>query len=275
MLPVLGFGAGCGSDVPSFPEPERDGGLECGSAPSTGDAASDADGGAAPGTCASGEVCLAGRCYATCESDQQCARTQMCMGGVCVAGERPDASPPPDAGPPDPCDMVMCETEDAPVCHPTGECVQCVEMGDCTPAAPICDLAAGSCVTFTADLICAPCNSDFECDGGRVCAERAEAGERVCLASCAEGEECPQGFSCDGEVCAPRLGTCTGIRAAATSRSCMADADCVPLGQTPPPGVCQGAMPDMMIAGTCVQPCGTPDQCLEGFTCDAGFCRSL
>ena len=116
VLPVLGFGAGCGSDVPSFPEPERDGGLECGSAPSTGDAASDADGGAAPGTCASGEVCLAGRCYATCESDQQCARTQMCMGGVCVAGERPDASPPPDAGPPDPCDMVMCETEDAPVC---------------------------------------------------------------------------------------------------------------------------------------------------------------
>lgn len=248
----------CGSDVPSFPEPPVDSGVECG--PSS-------DGGGA-GSCPGDQVCLNRRCYDPCTSQAQCARSQTCEDGVCVEGERPDGGTP-DAG--------LCPggcSGATPICHPTGVCTACAEgaAGECGAAAPICELAYGACVGFVADRICAPCNTSVDCDGGRTCTERG--GERVCLAPCAEGGVCPRGFTCGADtLCAPSFGTCTGIRNGVTSQACATDADCEPLGVTPPAGVCQGASEG--VPGVCVQACSMETDCLDGRSCAAGYCRPI
>lgn len=195
--------------------------------------------------------------------------SQSCRDGVCVSGDRPDAGPPPDAGPvcAEPCEGAT------PICHPAGECVTClVGTGECGAAAPVCDYAFGECVGFV-DQVCAPCNADVDC-GARRCA--MTAAERVCLTACAEEDPaCPQGFSCiDEGLCAPSFGTCTAIRVAAASAPCAVDADCVPLGVTADPGVCQGASEG--VPGACFQACRADmDDCRAGTTCIAGFCRPL
>lgn len=268
----LAVAAGCGDDIPKFPELPRDSAVECTVAGSA------ADGGrvdaAAPLACPSGEVCLGGRCYPACEDNAQCADSQICRDGVCVEGVRPDSGPP-DAGMDaavDPCLEITCEMP--PVCHPTGTCVECLDRPDCSPATPICDFASGTCRAFVADEVCAPCNETLDCDGGRTCVSLPALGERVCLAPCAIGEACPAGFTCDPEIgaCKPRLGTCTSIRNALARKPCMEDADCVPLGVTPPPDVCQGEDATTGALGACVQLCGTPDQCTAGYTCSGGKC---
>ncbi len=236
------------------------------------------DGGAAdasaPLACPSGQVCLGGRCYPACDDNAQCADRQVCRDGVCVEGARPDAGPP-DGGMDaavDPCLTVMCE---APlVCHPTGACVECVDRPDCGPAAPICDLAYGTCRVFAADEICAPCNETLDCDGGRRCVNLPAQGERVCLSPCDAGESCPAGFVCDRALgaCKPRLGSCTSIRNALARLPCMEDADCVPIGATVPADICRGEDPAAGLPGRCVQLCGTSDQCTSGFNCSDGIC---
>ena len=82
----LGFAAvallsACGEDLPSFPATPRDFGIECTSTAATG------DGGTTPGTssgCATGEVCLQGRCYDGCTDDDDCAASEQCTRGVCA-----------------------------------------------------------------------------------------------------------------------------------------------------------------------------------------------
>ena len=272
-LIVLAFAAACGDDIPKFAELPKDSSVECTSA-----AAGPRDGGggdaAAPLACPTGEVCLGGRCYPACDDNAQCADTQVCRDGVCVEGARPDAGPS-DAGTdamPDPCEGVMCETPF--VCHPSGTCVECLDRPDCGPAAPICDLAYGTCRAFVADEICAPCNESLDCDGGRRCATIAEANERVCLPPCDMGEACPAGFLCDSSagVCMPRLGTCTSIRNAIGRKPCMRDDECVPLGATVPPDICRGEDAMAGTPGVCVQLCGTSDQCTTGYSCSDGVC---
>ncbi|MBX3252175.1 MAG: hypothetical protein KF901_33685 [Myxococcales bacterium] len=250
---LLGLTFACGPDVPTFPDPPVDAGVECsGSQPCAGDG-----------------ICLQGRCHAPCTSSAQCASSQTCRDGLCVSGDRPDAGPPPDAGP------VCAETCEGatPVCHPSGSCVTCVVgTGECGAAAPVCDFAFGECVAFV-DQVCAPCNADVDC-GARRCA--ASGTERVCLAACeAEEPRCPQGFTCNGDsLCAPSYGTCTSVRLGATSASCNVDGDCVPLGVTPDPGVCQGASEG--VPGTCFQACRAEmDDCRAGTGCVAGFCRPI
>lgn len=258
------FLVGCGSDVPTFdplfPDPEP----EC------------VEEGMEGPRCPAGQICLGARCFEPCESDAQCSIAQMCMDGVCVTGgDRPDSGPRPDV-PPAACDLVMCDVEPNTACHPTGTCVQCIDMTGCTPAARICDLAAGICRDFAADLLCAPCNEDFDCDGGRVCAELSGTNERVCVVPCPGGVGCPQGFSCGAdEVCDAALGTCTGMRNAVTNATCMVDDDCTPIGVTAQPDTCRGEDVGMMIPGRCVHLCGTADQCPAGYICDGTTCVAM
>lgn len=245
----------CGSDAPEYPAPPRDAGLECGPLGDGGEAV----------VCSGDRVCVQGRCYEPCSSNAECAGSEVCNDdGVCVQGRRPDAGMP-DAG--------LCPggcSGDTPVCHPAGVCTACVEgAGECGAAAPICDLAYGVCSAFVEGRICAPCNSSADCDGGRTCTERG--GERVCLSPCAEGM-CPRGFACGADdLCVPGFGTCTGVRNGVTAWPCAVDADCEPLGASPPPGVCQGASEG--VPGVCIQACEAETDCLAGTSCVAGYCR--
>jgi hypothetical protein len=254
---------GCGPDTPEFNPLPVDGGRECGAAGDGGEAAS----------CGDGQICLAGRCYDGCESDQQCSGAETCEDGVCTTGTgpRPDAGVDmgTDAGP---CTGVMCE--DPEVCHPnSGVCVQCIEGGSCGAAAPICDFAYGSCVAFRSGILCAPCNIDADCpNAGETCVDRGT--EQVCLAACDAENPCPGGLRCDGGVghCVPNLGTCTQLRNAIDRTACTADIDCVPLGSAAAPGTCDPT------AMECLAACSEGFSCPGGFACDdptEGFCRAL
>ena len=256
---------GCGPDTPEFNPLPVDAGVECGTS---------ADGGASLG-CGAGEVCLAGRCYDECTSDQQCASAEMCVEGVCTTG----VGPRPDGGVDmgvdlGPCSDVVCDA-DGEECHaPSGLCVQCTgaDDPDCGAATPICDIAAGSCVTFRPGILCAPCNIDSDCpNAGETCVD--DGREQVCQAACDAGSPCPGGLQCSGEgLCVPNLGTCTQLRNAIDGIACTTDVDCVPLGTVAAPGTCDATTMQ------CLAACADGFACPGGFVCDDptdGFCRPL
>lgn len=259
------------------------------------------DGGLAGG-CASGELCIRGRCYERCTSDDQCGPREQCgSDGACVrrAGPGPDAGPMMmDSGPVDPCDSVMCT--DPEVCHPLSlQCVECNEgsvvlppgsPGRCSGARPICDIANGRCVGFT-PAQCAPCNVDAECmsgDGSFVgrCVLRdvMDWREQVCMRVC-DMTPCPAGLACmpDG-VCQPPAGSsCTTWQAATMRRGCLFDTDCNIADSSgsssfftetcegevlPPPvdgGDGDGGPGDAgpPTDGRCVQPCADTAECFD------------
>lgn len=258
---IVGLAA-CGDDRPRT---TPDSGVECtGGPPAMG--------------CAEGEVCLSGRCFAACDDDSDCARTEMCAAsGACVRR----TTPLPDGGMmdggSDPCADVACDpASPAPYCRPeSSTCAQCLERMHCGAIAPICDVARGACATYAPSL-CAPCNVSSDCVDATgspfgTCIARTEASyvEQVCVPACVDGA-CPAGMTCQGDVCVPRLGSCTGFYAAIRQRGCASDAECVPIGAVAATGTCAvqpgGADP------VCRQPCGTADQCQSDFVCDGEFC---
>ena len=279
------------------PRPDPDKAIECRpEAPSSEDAGPIEDGGARPAACAAGQICLQGRCYASCTDDSDCGPREECgASGACVRGSGPmlDAGPP-DSGPPSPCDGVECAAPS--VCHPlAGVCVECSietvaaapgEPGFCAGLRPICDVANGACVEF-APRHCAPCRVDAECDDGTGafvgrCTDRTvmgEISERVCLLECDPGAPaCPPGLVCDaGSMrCIPPAGaSCTTWLRGNARTSCLLDTDCAPIGADRSlfTGACIGEdfpmAPDGSMdadagpptPGACFQPCGVSDEC--------------
>ncbi len=237
---------GCENGVPTFPD-LTDAGVECG------------EDRACPNE---SDVCLEGRCYRPCTS--VCGPLEVCMGGVCRRGTPLDAGPS-DGGRPDAYDR--CRDLDCPSACRAGVCVQCVESSQCGGGTPICDVARGRCVAY-APSACAACNTDLDCQAGDTvygsCVSRGAAAgepeERVCLATCGEGDgRCDDGFRCDGRYCVPAADvSCTQLRALLEARACDADVDCAPIGATPEtglvPGSCQG--------GTCHLPCADSADCV-------------
>lgn len=277
---------GCGDDPPSFPRHRPDAAIEC--TPPRIDAGPPRDAGPLPDgavaidagpvlpemPCPDGEVCLQGRCYPPCATDFDCAQTEQCDEGVCTprTRPRPDAGPL-DAGSTDPCDGVTCEGA-TPACHPVnGMCVACLSLSQCG-VGELCDVSRGVCRMVTPQP-CSPCDGDAQCSGAS-CLMLDEDFERVCVVSCADGTACPTGLECEPGTnrCLPRVGSCTGYLAAVTSRSCLADEDCVPFGSAAAAGQCEGAIPPD-TTGVCRQPCGLATDCPSDFTCTDGFCRPM
>lgn len=247
--------------------------------------------------CASGEICLQGRCYVACQDDGDCGPREVCASsGACIRGTpsdggRPDAGPPPSG-----CDLVTCEAPS--VCHPLSlTCVECNEdsvgvpegePGHCSPfSTPICDIANGRCAPF-APSQCAPCNSAAACaapdgsfTGSCVLRETQGAREQVCIGPCTTEGTCPNGLRCDtvtdlvsgAEVrgCVPPIELpCTNWLRGTSSASCYSDADCAPLGATLAVYVdaCEGEMPavedgGVPTPGVCLQPCGETGHCFD------------
>lgn len=293
--------------MPPAPDPDR--AREC---YGTGIDAGSRDGGV-PG-CLADQICLQGRCYDSCHDASDCGPREECgPSGACIRATH-DAGPLPDAGPGGLCDDVECTAPQ--VCHPlSGTCVDCNEdtqgagsgdPGHCSVAAPICDIANGSCVPF-APRECAPCNSGDACtatDGSftGTCVLRETLGvrERVCLLPCTADAPCPSGLECAGVadlasgmdtmVCVPPIEMpCTNwLAGQGSGRSCSADGDCAPLGggRAVYTDACEGEAPapdgGTPTAGHCLLPCGASDDCPDPTTqqCTAGagttlFCRPL
>lgn len=288
------------SQTPPGP-PDEDVARECvPAATPTAEAGAGMDGGAAL-ACDSGEVCIAGRCYAECTDDAQCGPREMCANGVCVrrVGPMPDAGGM-DSGPGMPCDGVMCP--DPEVCHPlTGVCGACSEAtvnapdgtpGACPGLQPICDIANGRCVERMPRQ-CAPCNVNEECDPGDgsfngECVTRDVMGfrEQVCLQICDDMmNPCPAGLDCSAGHCQPFIGaSCTTWRQAVSRAACISDVDCN-IANSMGSGAfftetCEGEMaapiPDAGMdpeagvpdagnptPGTCVQPCSDSSECFD------------
>ncbi|MCS6798838.1 MAG: hypothetical protein NZ898_09945 [Myxococcota bacterium] len=273
---VVVLAVGCGEKLPVFRDPPRDAGMTC-----TASGGGDMDGGAdaarghASGRCPEGQLCLSGRCFPRCESDEDCAIGERCTTeGACA----PSTLPPADAGPRDAsadggidagaCGTAMCEGT-TPFCDPlSGRCVQCRSRDDCGGATPICEVAYGTCRAFTAARLCGPCNTDADCTGVGRCVGRDSPRERVCMRDCPDAGGCPRGFLCRSGLCTP-IGSCTGFLAGLESRACASDAECVPIGASAASGQCTGSGGTM---GICRIPCGTDMHCPDGWSCRGEFC---
>lgn len=133
----------------------------------------------------------------------------------------------------------------------SGQCLACVEDGNCTSASSAhCDAALHRCVQ---------CGADQDCGA----AGRCIAATRSCVHTCATGADCSAaGTWCDDSVCSQCDDDhpCTGSRAYCDSAtrqctSCVMDAQC-----TAP-----GAPHCNRTSGQCVG-------CLSTADCAAGFC---
>ena len=228
--------------------------------------------------CPTGQTCLQGLCFTTCDSTHTCGPRESCSSGVCVA-RTGDAGPiPHDAGVDGgPCAAVHCTS---PLMCNAGQCVQCLSSSDCGGAMPICDIGRGNCVTFSPQY-CAPCNTDGDCSGTPTashCIMRSapDATEHVCLPAVSATGGCPAGFMASGTNCVPIYFSCTALRAAQQHRACTMDSDCPQLGATPSTGLFAGMCSVDAASGArvCHYTCGIPTDCPSGLSCDvaAGFC---
>lgn len=251
------------------------------------------DGGTGGLSCTGDQICVAGRCHDRC-SDGDCGPGESCVSGACIPS-RMDAGPRPDAGPPDPCDALVCDTDF--ICHPLSrECARCSEdqigmfgePGNCgTGLSPVCDISNGTCQGVSPGQ-CQPCNFDDQCtagDGSFVgsCVLRSTLGwrEQVCMRPCDAATPCAAGLACNADgFCEPPLSiTCTTWLAAGRSASCLSDGECNPVGSRGAGAfffnTCEGevipvADPEAGIAdagvatlGTCVQPCAETMDCIR------------
>lgn len=215
-------------------------------------------------SCADGEICLDGVCFVRCSQNEECALNERCEEGACVVSQLPSLA---DAGIPDGCARLRCESP-TPACHPVAvQCVACQTPEACGGASPICDAGRGECVPWVA-AVCAPCNTDLDCPASAPACLETASGERVCLRRC-DAATCEDGLVCREGACRPVTGTCTAWRSGRDQLPCADDSECVPLGATPIDGQCAQVALDTQ---QCVQPCTASAQCSPGLECLSGFC---
>jgi hypothetical protein len=245
--------------------------LACGDSPSS----KRADAGSATPTpvcgaespCGAGLVCALEQCHRACDGDEDCSAREACarsgeLSGLCVGI---DAPLPPDA-----CVAALCPSE-RPVCHPSGACVECTSEAHCGGERPVCDRGVGRCAPRSA-APCAPCNAASDCayapDGELDCVALEGTFERACLPTCSADHDCPSAFTCRGELCAPRSGSCVSMRAAEARAACETPRDCLALGVdagAPEAGVCH--------EGRCALPCSSDFDCPRATSCAAPVCE--
>lgn len=134
--------------------------------------------------CASSEVCMEGQCVArTCMDSSTCPMEHFCNAdsGTCTAG---------------------CEYDRD--CYPYHRCDtsgQCVENGcrdtelDCA-LGQYCNTLTGECYD-AGGAYCHTCKVDSDCGGTNYCLDIGSPdGSRYCLVDCSLGQECPRGYSC-------------------------------------------------------------------------------
>lgn len=235
--------------------------------------------------CASGEVCVEGGCFQSCDdstdcdepdhvcydatfcadatdpcTDVECPASYACYGGACY----PSCVDDDDCSPPnvcfesacingeDPCENVACAEGD--VCY-QGSCYpECGSNADCDPPFSVC---------FDSTF----CQDTFNPCEGVVCAIGESCHEALCFPSCGTDASCGGGQACYGDHCTTAGDPCDGV--------------VCPEGESCWEGGCfQGcaAAADCSVPTQCYQndsdPSATTERCVpeacEGITCLAG-----
>ena len=251
VLLLLSLATAC-TNLPTFEA------LDAGTGPECSD-----DG--TPGPCEGDQLCLDGRCFAPCASNDECSTRDRCLGGVCVeVAESTDGGVPFDAGTMlDPCGDTCVEPE---ICDfRTGSCVECTDS--CDGELLVCDYARGQCVTAGTPAQCSPCDDNTDCGPGFSCVLRDAYTERVCLLSCPD-DSCPNGYTCEDAHCVP-LGSCTQAYRALVGATCTVASECVPRRRMPSPDACDVA------AMRCTFPCVPDGFCPDNTMCPANHLCAL
>ncbi len=220
--------------------------------------------------CPAGSYCDAStnKCIAGCQSDNNCASSEICTANACVPGCRTDAACPTG----DVCDQLKCRK----ACYGDADCaldsicntetkacvVGCTSDSRCQ-STEVCDSSIGQCR--------AGCRTDTQCPLGQICSSSS----RTCTNGCTGDERCPSGQICVGGY---GSGTCragcrddsqcaSGICDAETStcrQGCRDDSAC-PLGE-----MCDTS------TSNCVVGCDGDARCQQGQICDSsnGQCRA-
>jgi len=159
----------------------------------------------------------------------------------------------------DRCSLTGCA--DGLVCGASGQCVECVEDGQCGEGM--------RCKGFRCGAVgpqCGACNKDGSCAPGAVCTMLPE-GDTACVKECTESlddedlvaSRCEAGFSCQHGRCLPDPARFLGCRAVAQfGAECADDARCRALGLAA--GVCVG--------GRCTVPCAEDLECPGDSRCE-------
>lgn len=182
--------------------------------------------------CAESQACFGGQCRPICADDLGCLSNERCDNGAC----KPICRLDDDCRAGELCQGLIC----SPGCRSDSACADdyaCINQ---------------QCVPVCADL--AACGVNAECaalNHQRVCSCPAPligdplVGCKYPITACTTKEECPQGYSCYGNVCH------TSCR---NDQNCLADEKCTR-------GICRGV-------------CNSDATCGEGFICENRLCQT-
>lgn len=227
--------------------------------------------------CAEGDFCVGGHCAdepdnnsAPCESDDDCPSGETCTDGTCSPTGTNNVS-----------NNMACFENDQGVCVME----DCPGDNDCTPTP--CDLGCGDGqVQDGCECVDVACETNDDCDGTAVCIDG------ICD-QCKEDAHCPEGLVCSDGQCLE-------------DTDCQEDTDCRPDERCAPDGVCRprrscvfdddcprdeicfngrcAIAPECTedadcpegtecVGGNCfLTVCRGPDDCENGQICDAGEC---
>lgn len=237
--------------------------------------------------CPGAKVCLQGRCQESpavavaaggrCAPGIPCARSEVCVSGVCEPQGSQVTQPCTSSRDPNACPSGQ-------VCAVSGRTARC--------AAPPCT-ALNACIVFAGRVKPAhACAADGDCQTGW-CLDHA------CASACAATRDCPSGFTCQSltetppggsapatvRVCVPAnpsVVTCDGDRFCQAGQSCQFDLGSTAIAEscnpTPQGGIPTGRRCSKYFTGCesnvclnnqiCTGPCLDSNDCPAALTCD-------
>ena len=191
-----------------------------------------------------GDACDVVERPGSCDTSDDCALTEVCVGGSCdEVSCGGDADCPGDAL----CVGTRCRN--APPCEGDADCADVLgvcEGGQCQPG----------------------CQTNEECGGTRL--TECIAGE--CLATCTGDGSCGEGELCDGGVCVPVECEGTGLEGCPEGQRCDGAGRCEPYTACDDDLDCiEGEFCDDGICEP-LEPCLSDLNCGSGEICEAGYC---
>ena len=116
---------------------------------------------------------------------------------------------------------------------------------------------AAACAARARAPVCTACEGNWQCGAEASCQEFAD-GSRACVASCANINDCEDGFTCQAGRCLPDAAQFNGCAASA-----QMGAACDNLAQCRSAGLVNG----LCVESRCTIPCDSGRECPGAFSC--------